>query len=137
MGSETVPPDSAVDPEGVTGDVGRRVLIGAALGAVVGAVAGIIVAAIADGIGVLGPALGGAALVAVFGAIWAAFAGFGGSDAYRQTFVERHRRELGVVSFHTDDEGRADDVLQRLAADDRSRVALYDESLTRPLRQAD
>ena len=43
--------------------------------------------------------------------------------------------QLGLVSFHTDDELRADDVLERLAADDRSLVALYDDSLTHPLRR--
>ena len=56
-------------------------------------------------------------VVRVFGAIWLTFAGFGGSDAYRQTFVDEAASELTIVSVHTDDPDEAAAARKRLAGD--------------------
>lgn len=120
----------SVDPEGTTSGVAKRVAIGAVIGAVVGAALGIGVGSFVDDISLLVAGIVGAVLLSAFGGIWAAFAGLGGSDAYRQTFVEPHARDLSVVSFHTDDDRRADEVFARLSAHGPSRIAMLDETLT-------
>ena len=107
------------DPEGVTRELGPRILIGGLLGAVVGAIvmgAGAIALG-ATGWEVPGVAAAGAMLVAVFGIMWVTFAGMGGSDAYRQTFVDDGVSHLTLVSVHTDDAEEA------AAAQDRLRKA--------------
>jgi hypothetical protein len=53
-------------------------------------------------------------LISVFGAIWFAFARLGGSDAYRQTFVDKAASDLTIVSLHTDDAGEAATARSRL-----------------------
>jgi hypothetical protein len=108
-----------VDPEGVGRQVIPRVLLGGLIGAVVGAIVvggGALVLG-ATGWELVGAAAAGAMLLSVFGAIWFAFAGFGGSDAYRQTFVDEAATELTIVSVHTDDPQEAAVARQRLAGD--------------------
>ena len=101
--------DGRADPEGVTRMVASRTLAGGAIGALVGrdphrrrdaAVrrrerSTAIVAAI-----------GGAFIGGVFGAIWVVFAGMGGSDAYRQSFIAPELTDVCIVSLHTDDPDR-------------------------------
>ena len=86
-----------------------RVSLGGLLGAIVGAVVvgGAALLFGAEGWELVGAAAAGAMLFAVFGAIWLTFAGFGGSDAYRQTFVDDTASELTIVSVHTDDPDEA------------------------------
>jgi hypothetical protein len=107
-----------VDPEGVGRQIVPRVLLGALIGAVVGAVAvgGVALLLGASAWAVAGVAAAGAILFAVFGAIWYTFAGLGGSDAYRQTFVDAAASDLTVVSLHTDDESQAAAARSRLEA---------------------
>lgn len=98
-----------VDPEGVTRQLAPRILIGAVLGAIVGAIvigAGALILG-ARGWEIVGAAAAGAMLVSVFGIIWVSFAGMGGSDAYRQTFVDENVDHLTLVSLHTDEPGEA------------------------------
>lgn len=107
--------DAQVDPEGVTGSLVKRILIGAAIGLVVGAVLGALLGWIwSDVGGPIGAALGGAALLGAFGGIWGAFTKMGGSDAYRQTFVEPQVDGVVFVTFHSDDGEEARKVEQRL-----------------------
>jgi hypothetical protein len=110
----TTAPDSTVsqpgpDPEGVARQLAPRIVAGALLGAIVGSV---VIAAGAFLVGarggeVVGAAVAGAMLVSVFGVVWLTFAGMGGSDAYRQTFVDDHATYLTLVSVHTDDPDEA------------------------------
>ncbi len=46
--------------------------------------------------------------------MWLTFAGLGGSDAYRQTFVDDAATELTIVSVHTDDPDEAEAARSRL-----------------------
>ena len=119
-----------VDPEGVGRQIFPRVLLGGAVGALVGAVVigGGALAFGADGGQLVGAAVAGAMLLGVFGAIWFTFAGLGGSDAYRQTFVDDASVELTIVSVHTDDRGEAAKALERLAADPALQVFTLDRS---------
>jgi len=112
-----------LDPEGVAADIAPRALKGAVIGAVVGAVlVGGAAALIADdSAALIGGVLGGLLLGAAIGAIWGAFLRMGGSDAYRQTFVEPSTAELMLVSLHTADTVTAERARQILAANaDRS-----------------
>jgi hypothetical protein len=110
----TTAPDSTVsqpgpDPEGVARQLAPRIVAGALLGAIVGSVvigAGAFLVG-ARGGEVVGAAVAGAMLVSVFGVVWLTFAGMGGSDAYRQTFVDDHATYLTLVSVHTDDPDEA------------------------------
>ena len=97
------------DPEGVARHVAPRILIGGVLGAIAGAIVVATGAYLFDARGweIGGAAIAGAMLFAVFGAIWVVFAGLGGSDAYRQTFVDDRVRHLTLVSVHTDDAAEA------------------------------
>lgn len=118
---EAAPDDEngRVDPEGVGRQVIRRVLLGGLIGGLVGAVlvgGGALVLG-ATGWQVAGAAVAGAMLLSVFGAIWLTFAGLGGSDAYRQTFVDETASELTIVSVHTDDPDEAAAARARLAGD--------------------
>lgn len=117
-----------VDPEGVGRTVAPRIVAGGAIGAAVGAGVGAAVTAIsgADTSYVVGGALAGAALLAVPGAIWATFLRLGGSDAYRQTFVNDDVDELNVVSLHTSDRAEADRALARLSSRPGLAVHLLD-----------
>jgi hypothetical protein len=106
-----------VDPEGVGQQVVPRVLLGGLIGAIAGAVlvGGGALLLGATGWELVGAAVAGAVLLSVFGAMWLTFAGLGGSDAYRQTFVDDAATELTIVSVHTDDPDEADAVRSRLA----------------------
>jgi hypothetical protein len=106
-----------VDPEGVGRQVVPRVLLGGLLGAIVGAilVGGGALLLGAEGWEVAGAAAAGAMLLSVIGAMWLTFAGLGGSDAYRQTFVDDAATELTIVSVHTDDPDEAEAARSRLA----------------------
>lgn len=121
----------SVDPEGVVGAVAPRVIVGGLIGAIVGAAAGAVIAAFVDGVSVPVALLPGAALGATIGAIWWAFARLGGSDAYRQTFVEPRPVEVGVVSFHCHDRETADAAFDKLLARTMRRVMLLDATLSR------
>jgi hypothetical protein len=104
------------DPEGVIADVTPRAVTGAIIGAIVGAiVVGGIAAAVIDGDGWIGAVLGGALFGSAIGATWGAFARFGGSDAYRQTFVDPSESDLFVVSLHVDDGPLAERARDRLS----------------------
>lgn len=133
MGSGQIQPNG-VDPEGVARWLGPRVLGGLGIGAIVGALLGGGLAALFDA-PVAGGALGGAFLLAIFMAIWLTFAKLGGSEAYRQTFVDPHARELAVVSWHTDDASGADEAFERLSQRPDVTVVLFDESLSTVLRR--
>ena len=128
-GSE--PPDDTngrVDPEGVGRQVIPRVLTGGLIGALVGAIVvggGALVLG-ATGWEVVGAAAAGAMLLSVFGAIWLTFAGLGGSDAYRQTFVDEATNELTIVSVHSDDPGEAVAARERLSGDAELTVLVVD-----------
>jgi len=92
-----------------------RMLKGAALGFVVGAVLVGGVVALIDSSIWIGAAIGGAIFGLVVGAMWGAFIRMGGSDAYRQTFVETSSPTLTIVSLHSDDRAEADEARRRLA----------------------
>ena len=116
--------NGSVDPEGVTRQVVPRVLAGAVIGAVVGAlvVGGGALVFGATGWQLAGAAVAGAMLFAVFGAMWWTFAALGGSDAYRQTFVDEATPALTIVSVHTDDPAEAAAARQRLSSDPQLRI---------------
>ncbi len=92
-----------------------RVIKGAAIGLVVGAVLIGGVVALIDSSIWIGAAIGGAMFGLVIGGIWGAFLRMGGSDAYRQTFVESSSPTLTIVSLHSDDRVEADEARRRLA----------------------
>jgi hypothetical protein len=117
-----------VDPEGVTGYVGSRSLLGGVIGAVIGAVlvggvAGLIVGEMAA---VIAGAVGGALFGAPIGGIYLTFAGFGGSDAYRQTFIDPEVADLALVSLHTDDIAAARRARARLTEHDHLEIVELD-----------
>ena len=98
--------DGRADPEGVTRMVASRTLVGGALGALAGALLiGGAIALFADvsASTAIVAAIGGAFIGGVFGAIWVVFAGMGGSDAYRQSFIAPELTDVCIVSLHTDD----------------------------------
>jgi hypothetical protein len=106
-----------LDPEGVTADIIPRALKGAVVGAMIGAVLVGGAAALIDGAsGAIAGVLGGLLFGAVIGAVWGAFVRMGGSDAYRETFVEPNVTELMLVSLHTADGAHAERARQALAA---------------------
>ncbi len=100
-----------IQPEDST--ITNETLGRAAKGALVGAV----VAALLIGAGtalfsvngiVIGAAVGGALFGAFIGGVWGAFVRFGGSSAYRQSFV-RNDHGVTLVSLHTDDRAEAEE----------------------------
>jgi hypothetical protein len=95
-------PDADRDP-GPIDELTPRMLRGAAIGLVVGAVLIGGITALIDSEIWVGAAIGGAIFGLVVGAIWGAFLRMGGSDAYRQTFVETSSPTLTIVSLHSDD----------------------------------
>jgi hypothetical protein len=117
-----------VDPEGVGRAVGPRIVVGGAVGAAAGAGIGAAATAIsgAEASLVVVGALAGAALLTVPGAIWATFPRLGGSDAYRQTFVDENVDELNVVSLHTSNRQEAERAMARLSARPELVVRLLD-----------
>jgi hypothetical protein len=124
-GSDSSPHRPSADREGVAREIGPRILVGGVLGAIVGAIvigAGAFLLG-ARGWEVAGAAAAGAMLVSVFGVIWVTFAGMGGSDAYRQTFVEDDSTHLTLVSVHTDDPDEAAAAHDRLR---KSKVLVID-----------
>ena len=102
--------DGRADPEGVTKMVASRTLAGGAIGALVGALliggATLLIADTGASTAIVA-AVGGAVLGGVFGSIWVVFAGMGGSDAYRQSFIAPELTEVCIVSLHTDDPDQA------------------------------
>ena len=104
------------DPEGVTKMVASRVVLGGVLGALAGAlIIGGAVALFDRGSTALIAAIGGAFFGGVFGAVWVVFAGMGGSDAYRQSFVAPEVSDVCIVSLHTNDASQAASGRERLA----------------------
>jgi hypothetical protein len=125
-GSEPLP--EQVDPEGVTGYVGSRSLLGGVIGAVIGAVlvggvAGLIAGELAAAIA---GAAGGALFGGAIGGIWVTFAGFGGSSAYRQTFIDPDIADVALVSLHTDDIAAARRARTRLAEHEHLEIVELD-----------
>ena len=114
---EARPTAPNADPEGVTRDLAPHVLIGGLIGAVVGFLlaGGLALLFDADGATAAGAGVGGLVMFAVIGAIWATFPRMGGSDAYRQTFVDADVTDLAIVSVHTDDADEARAARQALA----------------------
>jgi hypothetical protein len=106
--------DADRDP-GPIDEMTPRMLKGAAIGLVVGAVLVGGVTALIDSEIWVGAAIGGAIFGLVVGAIWGAFLRMGGSDAYRQTFVETTSPTLTIVSLHSNDRIEADEARRRLA----------------------
>ncbi|WP_116997546.1 hypothetical protein [Desertimonas flava] len=133
-GENTEATGDRVDEAGATDGVGPRLLVGGGVGALIGGAAGAGLGLAIDDVAPAASAIGGAVLLGAFGAIWAAFAGMGGSDAYRQTFVVPTERELSIVSFHTDEIARADDAYDRLTSAEGEGVMMLDSSLSRDLR---
>ncbi len=107
-------PDADRDP-GPIDELTPRMLRGAAMGLVVGALLIGGITALIDSEIWVGAAIGGAIFGLVVGAIWGAFIRMGGSDAYRQTFVETSSPTLTIVSLHSDDRAEADEARRRLA----------------------
>ncbi len=105
--------DTERDP-GPIEELTPRMLKGGAIGLVVGAVLIGGVTAVIDSSIWIGAAIGGAIFGLVVGAIWGAFMRMGGSDAYRQTFVETSSPTLTIVSLHSDDRAEADEARRRL-----------------------
>jgi hypothetical protein len=104
------------DQEGATRLVAERAAIGAATGAIAGAaLIGLVAAGLAGGNSGLIGAVVGAVAGAVLGAIISVFAGMGGSDAQRGTFVEPHEIHVCLVSLHTNDREEAKVARKRLA----------------------
>lgn len=128
LGRPTAGESDGVDPEGVSRTVAPRIVTGGAIGAGVGAAIGGGITAIsgADPSFIVGGALAGAALLTVPGAIWATFPRLGGSDAYRQTFVDDAVDQLNVVSLHTTDQAEADRAVARLSARPELEVRVLD-----------
>lgn len=106
-------PNAERDP-GPIEELTPRMLKGGAIGLVVGAVLIGGVTAVIDSNIWIGAAFGGAIFGLVVGAIWGAFTRMGGSDAYRQTFVETSSPTLTIVSLHSDDRAEADEARRRL-----------------------
>jgi len=100
-----VEPAEGADPEGIGPWLGPAIVRGALLGAVAGAllIGGLSAIIGVSGWQLVGAALAGAALVGVFGVIWLSFARLGGTDAFRQTFVDDSVTDLTIVSVHADD----------------------------------
>ena len=117
FGDDQDGPTGQVDPEHVTGSLVPRILLGGLIGFVVGAlVIGGGAALLGAGGATIGAALGGGGMGAIFGGIWAVFARMGGSDAYRQTFVETAGSDVSVVSLHTDDDRSLAEAQRRLGS---------------------
>ena len=119
-----------LDPEGVAADIVPRTLKGAIVGALVGAIAiGGVAALTVGGTAAVAGALGGLLLGAAIGAIWGAFARMGGSDAYRQSFVDTSADSVLLVSLHTANSVTADRGRELLAmnADREPYIARCDD----------
>ncbi len=109
------PAEPALDREGVIGDIAPRSAIGALIGGVVGAIViGVAAFAIAGTVGAIAGAIGGLLFGAPIGAVWGGFARMGGSDAYRQTFIDPADPSTFMVSLHTADAHEADEGAKRL-----------------------
>lgn len=116
-----------VQPEdpAIAGDALRRAAKGAAIGAVISAVViGGATALISVSGVVVGAALGGALFGAFVGGVWGAFIRFGGSDAYRQTFIE-NEHGVSLVSLHTDDVDKAQEARNRLSLESLSTPMMF------------
>ena len=82
--------------------------MGAATGAVLGAlVIGALAAFLGNGSTGMVGLIVGAVAGGVLGAVTAVFAGLGGSDAYRETFVSPKEMQVVLVSLHTNDRDEA------------------------------
>jgi len=92
----------------IADDIGPRALRGALIGAVIGAVVITGAAALIEWSSILiGVAFGAALFGAFIGGLWGAFVRMGGSDAYRQSFIQ-NSNGVTLVSLHTDDRAKAD-----------------------------
>lgn len=101
---------SGMQPEDgpIAGDIGGRTIRGAVIGAIVAVVVITGAAALIEWSPILfGVALGSALFGAFIGGVWGAFVRMGGSDAYRQSFIE-NSDGITLVSLHTNDRDKAD-----------------------------
>jgi len=116
--------EGKADIEGATRPV-TRAPIGAVTGAILGALLiGGLAAILGNGsTGMVGMIVGAVA-GSVLGAIIAVFAGLGGSDAYRETFVAPEESHVCLVSLHTNDRDEASAARKRLSG--RSWSDLFD-----------
>jgi hypothetical protein len=116
--------EGKADAEGATKPV-TRAPMGAATGAVLGAlVIGALAAFLGNGSTGMVGLIVGAVAGGVLGAIIAVFAGLGGSDAYRETFVSPKEMQVVLVSLHTNDRDEASAARKRLSS--RSWADLFD-----------
>jgi len=67
-------------------------------------------------------------LLVFVGAMWGAFIRMGGSDAYRQTFVETSSPTLTIVSLHSDDRAEADEARRRLALEAETEPVVVEQT---------
>jgi hypothetical protein len=124
------------DPEGVTKMVASRVVVGGVLGALAGAlIIGGAVALFDRGSTAFIAAIGGAFFGGVFGAVWVVFAGMGGSDAYRQSFIAPELTDVCIVSLHTNDARQAANGHERLATRQWITIVDVDANGTRTTRE--
>jgi len=114
LGHEERPSGLQPQDSTIAGSTLRRAGKGAAIGAIVTAlIVGVAAVLIEPGGIAIGAAAGGALFGAFVGGVWGAFIRFGGSDAYRQSFVENDQG-VTLVSFHTgsaEDASRARELL--------------------------
>ena len=117
---------ATADPEHVTGFAARRIAIGGLVGAAIGAlVIGGAVAIVTQSLAPTIPAIIGGALFGFFiGGTYFPFAGMGGGDAYRQTFVAPELVDVALVAFHTDSEEDLERARSRL--DDVDNLAVVE-----------
>jgi hypothetical protein len=105
-----------IDPEGVTGLAGRRIVLGGAIGAVSGAaVMGALAFLLTGDAGLtFASALASAGILGVIGALLANFTKYGAGDAWRQTFqpVEPSVSLVAVLTDDSDVVARVADVLR-------------------------
>ena len=123
LGHEARRPGVQPEDDEIAGETLGRTAKGAVAGAIVGAVViGLAALAFAETGVAIGAAVGGALFGAFVGGVWAAFGKFGGSDAYRQSYV-KNEGGVTLVSLHTADRDEAA----------RARDALAETSLSRPM----
>jgi hypothetical protein len=111
-------PDASLDPEGITGTVARRAIVGAVAGAAVGAIAGAVLMLVAGpddapGGAAAAVAVGAGLLCGALGALLSVFGGLATSESWSAARAARPGARA-VVEVQTGDESehaRAKDVL--------------------------
>ena len=125
LGHESRRPGVQPEDTEISGDALGRARNGGLIGAAIGAVIiGLASLAFGDSGVAIGAAAGGALFGAFIGAVWGAFVKFGGSDAYRQSYVE-NEGGVTLVSLHTADRDEAATARDTLAETSLSRPMLF------------